>query len=92
MASTNEPLRLVTAEIFERWIEAATRLVEAGGVPAAEARQLGIAIITGLEGAFVLSRSLRSREPLLATGEALVAAAEAALAAGRRTSTKGARR
>jgi AcrR family transcriptional regulator len=81
VASTNEPLRLVTAEIFERWIDAATRLVEAGGVPAAEARQLGIAIITGLEGAFVLSRSLRSREPLLATGEALAAAAEAALGA-----------
>jgi AcrR family transcriptional regulator len=81
VASTNEPLRLVTAEIFERWIDAATRLVEAGGVPAAEARQLGIAIITGLEGAFVLSRSLRSREPLLATGEAMVAAAEAALGA-----------
>jgi AcrR family transcriptional regulator len=79
VASTNEPLRLVTAEIFERWIDAATRLVEAGGVPAAEARQLGIAVITGLEGAFVLSRSLRSREPLLATGEALVTAAEAAL-------------
>jgi AcrR family transcriptional regulator len=81
VASTNEPLRLVTAEIFERWIDAAARLVEAGGVPAAEARQLGIAIITGLEGAFVLSRSLRSREPLLATGEMLVAAAEAALRA-----------
>ena len=80
VASTNEPLRLVTAEIFERWIDAATRLVEAGGVPSGEARRLGIAIITGLEGAFVLSRSLRSREPLLATGEALVAAAEAALA------------
>ena len=79
VASSNEPLRLVTAEIFERWIDAATRLVEAGGVPAGEARGLGIAIITGLEGAFVLSRSLRSREPLLATGAALVAAAEAAL-------------
>src|SRR5205085_432351 len=30
VASSNEPLRLVTAEIFERWIDAATRLVEAG--------------------------------------------------------------
>jgi len=79
VASSNEPLRLVTAEIFDRWIDAATRLVEAGGIPAGDARALGIAIITGLEGAFVLSRSLRSREPLLATGEALVAAAEAAL-------------
>jgi len=82
VASTNEPLRLVTAEIFERWIEAATRLVEAAGaVDAESARRFGIAIITGLEGAFVLSRSLRSPEPLHATGESLVAAAEAVLSA-----------
>lgn len=82
VASTNEPLRLVTAEIFDRWIDAATRLAEQAGVPDREsARRLGIAIITGLEGAFVLSRSLRTPEPLLAAGESLVAAAEAALQA-----------
>ena len=79
VASTNEPLRLVTAEIFDRWIDAATRLAEAGGVPADAARSLGIAIITGLEGAFVLSRALRSPEPLHAAGEALATASEAAL-------------
>ena len=93
VASTNEPLRLVTAEIFERWIEAATRLVEARGVPAEAARPLGIAVITGLEGAFVLSRSLRSPEPLLATGEMLVSAARAAMATpARPKSRKGASR
>jgi AcrR family transcriptional regulator len=82
VASTNEPLRLVTAEIFDRWIDAATRLAEQAGVSDREsARRLGIAIITGLEGAFVLSRSLRTPEPLLAAGESLVAAAEAALQA-----------
>jgi AcrR family transcriptional regulator len=79
VASTNDPLRLVTAEIFDGWIDAATRLVEAAGVNDLDAaRRFGIAIITGLEGAFVLSRSLRSPEPLLATGESLIAAAEAA--------------
>jgi len=82
VASTNEPLRLVSAEIFDGWIDAATRLVESGGVAdAGSARRLGIAIITGLEGAFVLSRALRSPEPLHAAGESLVAAAEAALQA-----------
>ncbi len=92
VASTNEALRLVSAEIFDGWIEAATRLVEAAGVADAEsARRLGIAIITGLEGAFVLSRSLRSPEPLLAAGESLVAAAEAALRA-RPRARKGGRR
>jgi AcrR family transcriptional regulator len=92
VASTNEPLRLVTAEIFDQWIDACTALVEAGGVQGDAARQLGIAIITGLEGGFVLSRGLRSREPLLATGEMLVAAAEAALAASAEPVKKGARR
>src|SRR3954453_2956786 len=60
VASTNEPLRLVTAEIFERWIDGATAWCESHGLPPDEARALGIAYITGLEGAFVLARSLRS--------------------------------
>jgi AcrR family transcriptional regulator len=92
VASTNEPLRLVSAEIFDRWIDAATRLVEAAGVADVEsARRLGIAIITGLEGAFVLSRSLRSPEPLLATGASLAAAAEAVLQARPRITNGGGR-
>ena len=91
VASTNEPLRLVTAEIFDRWIEAATRLVEGGGVAPELARTLGIAIINGLEGAFVLSRALRSPEPLHAAGEMLVAAAQAVQSARPKT-TKGGRR
>ncbi|HEV7534142.1 MAG TPA: TetR/AcrR family transcriptional regulator, partial [Acidimicrobiia bacterium] len=72
VASTNEPLRQVTAEIFDGWIEAATRWMEGHGIAPDRARALGIAYITGLEGAFVLSRALRSREPLRATGEMLV--------------------
>jgi hypothetical protein len=75
VASTNEPLREVTAEIFERWIDSATAWVESHGVPTPEARELGIAYITGIEGAFILARSLRSPEPLLATGRMLAAAA-----------------
>ena len=101
VASSNEPLRLVTAEIFDGWIEGLTGIcADRGGLPTGEARALAIAIITGLEGAFVLSRGQRSREPLLATGEMLAAAARAAMAASaspvgavsRRTTTKGARR
>jgi hypothetical protein len=83
VASTNEPLRVVTAEIFERWIDSATAWVESHGVPADEARALGTAYITGLEGAFVLARALRSPEPLLATGRMLAAAARDVLAAPR---------
>jgi len=81
VASTNEPLRMVTAEIFDRWIDSATALCESHGLASEEARELGIAYITGLEGAFILARSLRSPEPLLATGRMLAASAREAQAA-----------
>jgi AcrR family transcriptional regulator len=93
VASTNEPLRLVTAEIFERWIDSCAAWVESHGVPPEEARALGIAYITGLEGAFILARSLRSPEPLLATGRMLAAAAREVQTASRKAlKAKGARR
>ena len=99
VASSNEPLRLVTAGIFEGWIEAATGWMEGHGLPPDQARALGIAYITGLEGAFVLSRALRSPEPLHATGEMLAMAAREAVAPSAprprvesRPTTKGARR
>jgi len=93
VASSNEPLRVVTAEIFERWIDTATVWVESHGVPIDRARELGIAYITGLEGAFILARSLRSPEPLLATGRMLAGAAREVQTAGRKPVTaKGARR
>ncbi len=96
VASTSEPLRMVTEEIFERWIDSCAAWVESHGVPAEEARELGIAYITGLEGAFILARSLRSPEPLLATGRMLAAAAREALAPppppGESVKAKGARR
>jgi AcrR family transcriptional regulator len=94
VASTSEPLRTVTAEIFEQWIDSCTAWVESHGVPPERARELGIAYITGLEGAFILARSLRSPEPLLATGRTLADAAREALAAPppRPVKKKGARR
>lgn len=77
VASTNEPLRLVTQEIFETWIDRATERCAAAGLDARASRSLGIAIITGLEGAFVLARALRSPEPLTAAGDQLCAALRA---------------
>jgi hypothetical protein len=41
-----------------------------------------LGFITSLEGAFVLSRALRSTEPLLAAGETVAAAVSTALVAG----------
>lgn len=81
VASTNETLREATADVFESWIDAATARGMAAGLPRASARKLAIGMICSLEGAFVLSRAMRSTEPLEVTGAQATAAVRAALAA-----------
>ena len=74
VASTNEPLRQATAEVFESWIASATGRLAEAGIEDGAARELAIAMIAALEGAFVLSRAMRSTEPLLAAGASATAA------------------
>jgi AcrR family transcriptional regulator len=81
VASTNEPLRQVTAEIFEAWIQSATVRMAAAGVAEATARRLGIGLIAALEGAFVLSRAMKSTEPMEAAAHAVADAIRAAVVA-----------
>ena len=52
------------------------------GTPLSEAksRELTIALLCALEGAFVLARALRTTEPLLIAGETVAQAVEIALA------------
>jgi AcrR family transcriptional regulator len=80
IASTHPLLRQTTADVFESWLTAlAEDAVEAGVAPE-RARQLALRVLALLEGAFLLSRSLRSVEPMVACGEAAVALVEAAIA------------
>lgn len=68
VASTNEALRRATADVFERWTVALTdRLGD---------RDRALAVLSALEGAFVLCRARRTVEPMLAAGR--MAAAHAA--------------
>ncbi|WP_188779731.1 TetR/AcrR family transcriptional regulator [Marmoricola endophyticus] len=76
VASTHEPLRVATAEVFASWIEALSAFCRGVVDDEAEARDLAYAVLTMLEGAFVLARSSRSREPLLAAGRGVVRLAE----------------
>jgi AcrR family transcriptional regulator len=80
VASTNEPLRQATADVFETWLAAATEYFAAAGVPRARARELAISFLAALEGAFVLSRALRSTEPLEVAGATASELVESALA------------
>jgi AcrR family transcriptional regulator len=80
VASTNEPLRKATADVFESWTVACTERLVAAGIAEVEARRLAILMISALEGAFVLCRAQRNTEALEVTGARMGAAVRAALA------------
>jgi AcrR family transcriptional regulator len=79
IASTNEVLRQATADVFETWLAAVTEDAVQDGIAPARARPLAQSVLALLEGAFLLSRSLRSLEPMRSCGEAAVALVSAAL-------------
>jgi AcrR family transcriptional regulator len=79
VSSSSETMRRACAEVFERWIAAGARRHAAAGLSEARARELTIAMLAALEGAFVLARALRSTEPLAIAGAATAAAVQSAL-------------
>ena len=81
VSSTNEALRKACADVFEGWIAGGTERFVAEGIPRERSRELVIRMIAALEGAFVLSRALRSTEPLEQAGAMVVASIQAALQA-----------
>lgn len=80
VASTNETLRIATADVFSGWIEMGTKRMPTNNLPDQVRRRLIIGFINSLEGAFVLSRALRSTEPLAAAGRMVLLAARAEIA------------
>jgi len=72
VASSNEPLRLVTAEIFDGWLRAATERFEAAGIPADRAQDLGTLFIAALEGGFLLSRAAKDATAMERLGRSVV--------------------
>ncbi len=80
VASTSEPLREATHEVFESWLTALAARGEDAGLEPAAARELALAVLASLEGAFVLSRAARSTEPMAAAGAASAEVVRARLA------------
>ena len=78
VASTNEQLRLATAEVFDSWLDAMAAYLTIGGVDPPEARSLALTIVAALEGAFVLARATRRTDALDACGDAMARLVEAA--------------
>jgi AcrR family transcriptional regulator len=81
VASTSEPLRRATADVFTEWIDDLAPRFAAAGVEAARARELAIGMIAALEGAFVLAQAWRDVTPLYVAGEQTARAVQEALAA-----------
>ena len=79
VASSNEPLRLVTAEIFDGWLAAIDLLFLGAGLDAATARRLSTLFLAALEGGFLLSRASKDPAPMLLLGESVALAVAAAL-------------
>lgn len=59
VASTNDVLREATAEVFESWIVALADRFGGAGIPGPQAREVAIACLSLLEGAFILARATR---------------------------------
>jgi AcrR family transcriptional regulator len=89
VSSTNEPMRQACADVFNGWFDSATeRLVECG-LSRKRSRALAISMIASLEGAFVLSRALRSTEPIEVAGATVTAEVRQAMAKRRRRRRSG---
>lgn len=71
MGAENERLRQACATAFESWITPTAQLLEGGGLPPAESRARATAIVAMVEGAVVVSRALRSVQPLAAAADAV---------------------
>ncbi len=80
VASTNEPMRNAAAEVFESWLVVLHERFTGAGIPDARAGDLAVEMFCAIEGAFLLSRTTRSVEPIHITGRAAVATVRAALA------------
>ncbi len=91
VASTSEPLRQASNEVFASWQQAlATRLREAGLRPAA-GRRLATTVVAALEGGFILTRTARDPAPLRTIGKAMRGLVDDAVAAATIRSRSGAR-
>ncbi|HVF33479.1 MAG TPA: TetR/AcrR family transcriptional regulator [Acidimicrobiales bacterium] len=82
VASSDERLRLVTAEVVAAWSTAATRHLERGGIGPDRAPVLATTLIAALEGAFLLSRVTRTATPMLAIGAVMADLVDRELAGG----------
>lgn len=79
VASTSEPLRAVADAVFESWIATAERLLAEAALAPDQARELAVTLVGAIEGGFMLARTRRDPEPMLAMGRQVRRLIETAL-------------
>ena len=82
VASTSEPIRRAADAVFDSWVEAASDFLVHSGAQPSEAHDLATLFVTMTEGGFILSRTKRSIEPLLAVARATNPLVASAISAG----------
>ena len=88
LEATSAPLRAAITEHFQRWLDLVVGFVAPFGIREEPARELALIALSSLEGALLLARVMRSRDPLLAVGRSLRAMAELALPAAASTTPR----
>jgi AcrR family transcriptional regulator len=73
VADSEPELRTVAAEVIDGWVVTLSAYLRERGLGAEDSRTAAFALLSALEGAFVLARGLRSTAPLLAAGRATAA-------------------
>lgn len=80
VASTSEPLRQATADVFESWLAALDSYFTQAGLTKAQARRTSISLLSLLEGAFILARALRDDRQVRIAGRTAAEVVAAAFA------------
>jgi hypothetical protein len=73
-------MRQACADVFNGWVDGAAERLVGCGLSRKRSRALALSMIASLEGAFVLSRALRSTEPIEVAGAAVSAEVREAMA------------
>ena len=71
IADTEPDLRQVAAEVIASWVDEGSRYLASRGLSQTDARAAMYALLTALEGGFLLARAQHAVEPLLAAGHAI---------------------
>jgi TetR/AcrR family transcriptional repressor of lmrAB and yxaGH operons len=84
IASSSEQMRIAAAEAFASWMAVVEARFSEAGIDAARARELAVEFFCSIEGAFLLSRTIRDADPIRTAGRAAERVVRAELVRGAR--------